>query len=88
MKNTIELEVRALRSPRVLKKTDAGQPELIDVWAMHQGDRTTRQWAIAIKFGREIVEKAAEIKSGTVFTVHGRLEQTRNPATGIYHTVV
>ena len=88
MKNSIELEARALRPPRVLKKTDAGEPELIDVWAMHHGDRSTRQWAIAIKFGREIVQQAGEINTGTLFTVKGRLDQNRNPATGIYHTFV
>lgn len=88
MKNTLELQLRALRPPRVLKKTNAGDPEFIDVWAIHHSDRSSRQWAIAVKFGREIAEQAAEINTGTLFTVKGRLDQNRNPATGIYHTFV
>jgi hypothetical protein len=88
MKNTLELQLRALRPPRVLKKNDAGEPELIDVWAIHHSDRSSRQWAIAVKFGREIVEKAAAIATGTLFTVQGRLDQTKNPKTGSYHTFI
>lgn len=88
MKNTLELQLRALRSPRVLKKTDAGDPELIDVWAIHHSDRSSRQFAIAVKFGREVVEQAAQIKTGTLLTVVGRLDQNRNTTTGIYHTFV
>jgi hypothetical protein len=88
MKNTLELQLRALRPPRVLKQNDAGDPELIDVWAMHHEDSSSRQFAIAVKFGREIVRQATELKTGTLFTVQGRLDQNRNPATGIYHTFV
>jgi hypothetical protein len=86
MKNSLELQVRALRSPRVLKQTDAGEPELIDVWAIHHCDRSSLQWAIAVKFGREAVAKAAVLKTGTLFTVKGRLDQSKNPKTGSYHT--
>lgn len=88
MKNTLELQLRALRPPRVLKKNEAGEPQLIDVWAIHHTDRTARQWAMAIKFGRRIVTQANEIKTGTLFTVLGQLDQRRNPATGIYHTFI
>ena len=88
MKNTLELQLRALRPPRVLKKNDAGEPELIDVWAIHHSDHSSRQWAIAVKFGREIVEKSAAIATGTLFTVKGRLDQTKNPKTGSYHTFI
>jgi hypothetical protein len=88
MKNTIELQMRALRPPRILKKNDAGNAELIDVWAIHHADRTSRQWAMAVKFGREVVAQANEVKTGTLFTVRGQLDQRRNPATGIYHTFI
>jgi hypothetical protein len=88
MKNTLELQLRALRSPRVLKKTDAGAPEFIDVWAIHRSDRSSRQWAIAVKFGREMVEPAMQIDTGTLFTVKGRLDQSKNPKTGVYHTFI
>jgi hypothetical protein len=88
MKNTIELQLRALRSPRLLKKNDAGDPDLIDVWAMHHSDLSSHQFAIAVKFGRDIAPQADEIDTGTLFTVKGRLDQSRNPTTGIYHTFV
>jgi hypothetical protein len=88
MKNILELQLRALRSPRVLKKTDAGAPEFIDVWAIHRSDRSSRQWAIAVKFGREMVEPAMQIDTGTLFTVKGRLDQSKNPKTGVYHTFI
>ena len=88
MKNTIELQLRALRSPRLLKKNDAGDPDLIDVWAMHHSDLSSHQFAIAVKFGRDIAGQADEIDTGTLFTVKGRLDQSRNPTTGIYHTFV
>jgi len=88
MKNTLELQLRALRPPRVLKKNDAGDPQLIDIWAIHHADRTARQWAMAVKFGRRIVDQANEIKTGTLFTVKGQLDQRRNPTTGIYHTFI
>jgi hypothetical protein len=88
MKNTLELQLRALRPPRVLKKNDAGEPELIDVWAIHHSDRSSHQWAIAVKFGREVAEKAAVIATGTLFTVKGRLDQNKNPKTGSYHTFI
>jgi len=88
MKNTLELQLRALRPPRVLKKSDAGDPEFIDVWAIHHSDRSSRQWSIAVKFGREIAGEATAIKTGTLFTIKGRLDQNRNPVTGIYHTFI
>jgi len=88
MKNTLELQLRALRSPRVLKKTDAGTPEFIDVWAIHHSDRSSRQWAIAVKFGREMIEHALKIDTGTLFTVKGRLDQSKNPKTEVYHTFI
>ena len=88
MKNTLELQLRALRSPRVLKKTEAGAPEFIDVWAIHHSDRSSRQWAIAVKFGREMVESALQIDTGTLFTVKGRLDQSKNPRTEVYHTFI
>ena len=88
MKNTLELQLRALRPPRVLKKNDTGKPELIDVWAIHHRDRSSRQWAIAVKFGREIVDKATTLNTGTLFTVKGRLDQSKNPQTGSYHTFI
>jgi hypothetical protein len=88
MKNTLEIQLRALRSPRVLKKNDAGSPEFIDVWAIHHSDRSSRQWAIAVKFGREMVEPAQQIDTGTLFTVKGRLDQSKNPTTGLYHTFI
>lgn len=88
MKNTLELQLRALRPPRVLKKNEAGEPQLIDVWAIHHGDRTSRQWAMAVKFGRSIIAQANEVKTGTLFTVKGQLDQRRNPSTGIYHTFI
>jgi hypothetical protein len=88
MKNTLELQLRALRPPRVRKETDAGIPELIDVWAIHHSDRSAKQWAIAVKFGREMVEAAKKIDTGTLFTVKGRLDQRKNPATGVYYTFI
>ena len=88
MKNILELQLRALRSPRVLKKTDAGAPDLVDVWAIHHSDRSSKQWAIAVKFGREQVEAALSLDTGTLFTVKGRLDQSKNPATGLYHTFI
>jgi len=88
MKNTLELQLRALRPPRVLKKNDAGEPELIDVWAIHHSDRSSHQWAIAVKFGREVADKAVAIATGTLFTVKGRLDQSKNPKTGSYHTFI
>jgi hypothetical protein len=88
MKNTLELQLRALRPPRVLKKNDAGEPELIDVWAIHHSDHSSHQWAIAVKFGREIVDKATTLDTGTLFTVKGRLDQSKNPKTGSYHTFI
>jgi hypothetical protein len=88
MKNTLELQLRALRSPRVLKKNDAGAPEFIDVWAIHHSDRSSKQWAIAVKFGREMVESALKLETGTLFTVKGRLDQSRHPTTGAYHTFI
>jgi hypothetical protein len=88
MKNIIELQLRALRPPRVLKETDQGVPDFVDVWAMHHGDHSSHKWAIAVKFGRQVAEQAMEIKTGTLFTVKGRLDQNKNPKTGLYHTVV
>jgi hypothetical protein len=88
MKNTLEIQFRALRPPRVLKKNEAGEPQLIDLWAIHHLDRTARQFAMAVKFGRKIVAQANEIRTGTLFTVRGQLDQRRNPATGIYHTFI
>jgi hypothetical protein len=88
MKNTLEIQLRALRSPRVLKSIDGGGPELVDVWAFHRGDHSPRTWAIAVKFGRELVEAAMTIDTGTLFTVKGRLDQSKNPATGNYHTFI
>lgn len=88
MKNTLELQLRALRPPRVLKKNDAGKPDLIDVWAMHHADRPVRRFALAVKFGREIAAQGSTIGIGTLFTIKGRLDQTKNPKTGTYHTFV
>jgi len=88
MKNTLELQLRALRPPRVLKKSNAGDPEFIDVWAIHHRDRSSHQWAIAVKFGRNIAGEATAIKTGTLFTVKGRLDQSKNPKTGAYHTFI
>jgi len=88
MKNTLEIQLRALRSPRVLVKNDAGGPELIDVWAIHHSDVSPKQWAIAVKFGREIVDKATALDTGTLFTVKGRLDQNQNLKTGSYHTFI
>ena len=88
MKNSLELQLRALRPPRVLKKNEAGEPQLIDVWAIHHADRTSRQWAMAVKFGCQVVAQANEVKTGTLFTVKGQLDQRRNATTGIYHTFI
>jgi hypothetical protein len=88
MKNTLELQLRALRPPRVLKASDAGIPEFVDVWAIHHNERSSGQWAIAVKFGRDIAEQATELNTGTLFTVKGRLDQNRNPKTGLYHTFI
>jgi hypothetical protein len=88
MKNTIELQLRALRSPRLLKKNCAGDPDLIDVWAMPHSNSSSHQFAIAVKFGRDIAPQADEIDTGTLFTVKGRLDQSRNTTTGIDHTFV
>jgi hypothetical protein len=88
MKNTLELQLRALRPPRVLKKTEAGIPEFTDIWAIHHSDRSSSQWAIAVKFGREIAGEATAIKTGTLFTVKGRLDQSKDPKTGAYHTFI
>jgi hypothetical protein len=88
MKNTLELQLRALRPPRVLKSNDAGESELIDVWAIHHSDHSSKQWAIAVKFGREVVAKATALNTGTLFTVKGRLDQSKNPKTGSYHTFI
>jgi hypothetical protein len=88
VKNSLELQLRALRPPRVLKKNDAGGPDLIDVWAMHHADRPVRRFPLAIKFGREIAAQGAAIGIGTLFTIKGRLDQTKNPKTGTYHTFV
>lgn len=88
MKNTLELQLRALRPPRLLKKNDTGEPELIDVWAIHHSDRSSHQWAIAVKFGREIAPAASALNIGTLFTVKGRLDQSQNPKTHLYHTFI
>jgi hypothetical protein len=80
--------MRALRLPRVLKKNEAGNPDLIDVWAIHHADRPSRPFALAVKFGREIAAQGAAIGIGTLFTIKGRLDQTKNPKTGSYHTFV
>jgi hypothetical protein len=88
MKNTLELQLRALRSPRILKRDEAGQPVFIDVWAIHHSDRSSRQWAIAVKFGHEMIEPVMQIDTGTLFTVKGHLDQSKNPTTGIYHTFI
>jgi hypothetical protein len=88
MKNTLELQLRALRPPRVLKKNQAGEPELIDVWAIHHDERSPRQWAIAVKFGRKSAGRATVIQTGTLFTVQGRLDQSKNPKTGHFHTFI
>jgi hypothetical protein len=88
MKNILELQLRALRSRHVLKRNDAGVPELIDVWAIHHNDRSPKQWAIAVKFGRERIETAEQIETGTLFTVKGRLDQSKNTTTGLYHTFI
>jgi hypothetical protein len=88
MKNTLELQLRAVRSPRVLKKTDAGIPEFIDIWASHHSDCSPRQWSIAVKFGREMVESAMKLAEGTLFTVKGRLDQSQDPKTKHYHTFI
>ena len=88
MKNTLEIQLRAVRSPRILKQTDAGTPELIDIWAFHRDDHSPRAWHIAVKFGRELVEPAMTIDTGTLFTVKGRLDQTRRTNKDIYDTFI
>jgi len=88
MKNTIELQLRAAREPRVLKKTDAGIPEFIDIWAVHHCDHSPHQWSIAVKFGREMVEAAMKLDKGTLFTVKGRLDQSKHPTKETYHTFI
>jgi hypothetical protein len=88
MINNLELQLRALRPPRVLKKNGSGEPELMDVWAIHHSDRSCHQWAIAVKFGREITTAAAALNTGTLFTVKGRLDQSQNPKTHHYHTFI
>jgi hypothetical protein len=89
MKNTIELQLRALRPPRILKKTDEGVPDFADVWAIHHdGDRSSHKWAIAVKFGRQIAGEVTAVNTGTLFTVRGRLDQSKNPKTGLYHTFI
>ncbi len=88
MKNTLELQLRALRAPRILKKSEAGDPEFADVWAIHHVARSPRTFSLAVKFGKEIVARALEIRVGTLFTVRGRLDQSQAHGTGIYHTFV
>ena len=88
MKNTLEIQLRAVRSPRILKQTDAGTPELIDIWAFHRDDHSPRAWHIAVKFGRELVEPAMTIDTGTLFTVKGRLDQTKRANKDIYDTFI
>ncbi len=88
MKNTLELQLRALRPPRVLKKDDAGDPQFLDVWAVHHSDHSAQPLFIAVKFGREIARAATAIATGTLFTVKGRLLQSKNPKNGVYHTFI
>ncbi len=88
MKNTLELELRELRPLRVLKANDAGEPEFLDAWAIHRNDRAYQPVFIAVKFGREVAGQAAGITTGTLFTIKGRLHQSKNPKTGAYHTFV
>lgn len=52
---------------------------------MHHSDLSSHQFAIAVKFGRDVAGQADEIDTGTLFTVKGRLDQSRNPTTGISH---
>ena len=82
MKNTLELQLRALRPPRIRNRTTAGLPELVDVWAIHRCDRSSREWAIAVKFGREMVEAGLKIGTGTLFTVKGHLDQSKYVSEG------
>jgi len=90
MKNTLALQLRALRPPRVLKTSDAGLPELVDVWAMHRCDRSSKEWPIAVKFGREMVETGLKIGKGTLFTVKGHLDQNKHTTEGrtTYYTFI
>ncbi len=88
MKNTLKLQLRSLRPPRILKKSDAGELLFLDVWAIHHSDHSVQPLAIAVKFGREIARAAAVLATGTLFTVKGRLHQSRNPKSGIYHTFI
>jgi hypothetical protein len=88
MKNSLEIQLRAVRSPRILKQADAGTPELIDIWAFHRDDHSPRAWHIAVKFGRELVEPAMTIDTGTLFTVKERLDQTRRASKDIYDTFI
>ncbi len=88
MKNTLEIQLRALRDPRVLKKSEAGDPEFVDLWAIHHVAHSSRNFSIAVKCGKETVAQALEIKVGTLFTMTGRLDQSKGPGTGFYHTFI
>ncbi len=79
MKNSIELQLRALRPPRVLMRAIDDTPILIDLWAIHHQDLSSRCWPILVKCSREVVEPALKIDTGTVFTVQGRFDQNQNP---------
>ena len=88
MKNTLELQLRALRIPRVLKKSKSGAPEFVDVWAIHHFDGSSRTFSIAVKCGKDLAAQALEIRIGTLFTVKGRLDKDQDKGTGKYHTFV
>ncbi len=88
MKNTIELQLRALRPARVLKSNEGGGPDFISVWAIHHADHSAHKFALAVKFGRETAAQGAAIDIGTLFTIRGRLDQSKNPKTNTYHTFV
>ena len=88
MKNTLEIQFRALRAPRVLKKSESGEPEFVDIWAIHHVAGSSHAFSLAVKCGKEIIDEAQEIKVGTLFTVKGRLDQTKGHGTGFYHTFI
>lgn len=88
MTNQIEIQLRALRAPRVLKTSTAGDPEFADVWAIHHVGRSSRTFSLAVKFPKKVAAEGLKLRVGTLFTVKGRLDQTQSKETGIYRTFV
>ncbi|MDX2225603.1 MAG: hypothetical protein SFY92_00670 [Verrucomicrobiae bacterium] len=88
MRNSITLEVRAGKAPRVLKTDDKNEPVFGDVWAIHNIENSQASFALAVKFGEAVIPAFKEIALGSKFTVTGRLDIHKDESTGIFHTSI